>query len=61
MIENILFGRRRAYKVVSLGVSRVITGRSFNLSGNGELNIYDSWGAKVASLREVQAIIEVED
>lgn len=60
MIADILFGKRKAYQVDNIGVTRTITGRYYRLGGDGLLTIYDSWWAKVATIRDVQSIIEVE-
>jgi hypothetical protein len=60
MVADILFGKRKAYKVESRGYSRTISGRYYKMSYDGFLNIYDAWWAKVATIRDVQSIIEVE-
>ena len=60
MIENILFGKRKAYKVENQGYSRTISGRYYKMGCDGFLSIYDAWWAKVATIRDVQSIIEVE-
>lgn len=60
MIANIIFGNRKTFQVNNTGITRTISGRYYRMGKDGHLNIYDAWWAKVATIRDVQSIIEVE-
>jgi len=61
MINDLFFGKRRAYKVETDGYTRIISGRYFNMNKDGLLTIYEAWGDKVAIIRNVKSIIEIEE
>lgn len=60
MIKNILFGKMRTFQVNNTGITRIISGRYYRMGKDGYLNIYDAWWVKIATIRDVQSIIEVE-
>lgn len=60
MIKNILFGKMKTFQVNNTGITRTISGRYYRMGKDGYLNIYDAWWVKIATIRDVQSIIEVE-
>lgn len=60
MIKNILFGKMKTFQVNNTGITRIISGRYYRMGKDGYLNIYDAWWVKIATIRDVQSIIEVE-
>ena len=60
MIADILFGKMKTFQVNNTGVARTISGRYYRMGKDGHLNIYDAWWVKIATIRDVQSIIEVE-
>jgi hypothetical protein len=60
MIANILFGKMKTFQVNNTGITRTISGRYYRMGKDGYLNIYDAWWVKIATIRDVQSIIEVE-
>lgn len=60
MIKNILFGKMKTFQVNNTGITRIISGRFYRMGKDGYLNIYDAWWVKIATIRDVQSIIEVE-
>jgi|CZCB01.1.fsa_nt_gi hypothetical protein len=60
MIKNILFGKMKTFQVNNTGITRIISGRYYRMDKDGYLNIYDAWWVKIATIRDVQSIIEVE-
>ena len=60
MIKNILFGKMKTFQVNNTGITRIISGRYYRMGRDGYLNIYDAWWVKIATIRDVQSIIEVE-